>query len=117
MVKKDKNKCSSMKGIDMFGYQVQFKYKGDESMRKSYLGGFFTIIALSIVLESFLTKFQQVTSDDIKDAKINQYDTLLNLNKTGPVQHSDLQLSILHVIRKAGKGTYKFKELDRYITT
>ena len=92
-----------MKGIDMFGYQVQFKYKGDESMRKSYLGGFFTIIALSIVLESFLTKFQQVTSDDIKDAKINQYDTLLNLNKTGPVQHSDLQLS-MKMIAQTQKG-------------
>lgn len=48
--------CGAMKSLDMFGYQVQFKYLGSESKRKSIIGAFFTIIAIGIVLESFFIK-------------------------------------------------------------
>jgi len=51
MGKKGKgNNCSSLKGLDMFGYQVNLKYMGEESKRKSIIGAIFTLVALTIVL-------------------------------------------------------------------
>lgn len=101
----------------MFGYQVSFKYKGGENMRKSMLGGLFTIIAIGIVLESFVMKLLMVNSMRENDATIQQYDVLVDIDKIKPIYHKESKLSLLHVIRKGGKGNFDYSNIERYIAT
>ena len=73
-----KNGCKTLKNIDIFGYEVNLKWQGEKSTRKSILGGLFSIIALAIVLSNGLSKFRKVNSTNENDAKIYEYDMTID---------------------------------------
>ena len=87
--KANKAHCKGIREIDMFGYQVQLKYKGDESMRKSMIGGFFTVLALGIVLSSLFTKLNKVNSTNLEEAKISEYDIMQEKDQIKPIKLKD----------------------------
>ena len=107
--------CNSFKDYDMFGFLVQFKNIGAESKSKTVIGAIFTFIAVGIILESFFVKLQQVNSLNEKDAKMQVYDVLVDVEHIEPVAHKDIQLNPFHIIRKNGKGVFNHSELERYI--
>ena len=73
--------CKPLRDVDIFGYQVQFKYKKNQNMRQSILGGFLTIMAILIIVESFAMKLQKVNSIKETDSNIHQYDVMVEIEK------------------------------------
>jgi len=50
-------------------------------MRQSILGGFLTIMAILIIVESFAMKLQKVNSIKETDSNIHQYDVMVEIEK------------------------------------
>jgi len=48
--KKSSNPCMFLKDADIFGYQVELKYKDDKNKMQSILGGIISIMVLGIIL-------------------------------------------------------------------
>ena len=58
-----------------------------------------------------------VNSKNENDAKILQYQIMQDASEIGKVSYEDLQMKMIHVLRKNGKATFKREGMDRYFTT
>ena len=58
-----------------------------------------------------------VDSTNVNDAKIAQYNIMLEENEMGNIQWKDTQMQLIHVIKRHGKGSFNRKDMDRYFTT
>jgi len=107
--------CKILKGFDMFGYQIQFKYEGNDNVKKSIYGGFFTILAMSFIIAVAVMKLGKVNSQYENDALVREYDVTLAGDQIRNIDLDDTQFKLFHVIRKNGSETFDVEEMSRYL--
>ena len=106
----------TIRNVDIFGYQVQFKYKGDQSQRQSMLGGIFSILAMYLILTHGLNGLSKVNSHDEKDSRMLQYDITLSNDMVKSINYDSTDLSVIHVIRKNYSNIFDEQDMDRHIS-